>query len=218
MQPDSPRASNLDWGPFGRTLSGCQDIPLAKGTTLRAKLQQEDTYCYFSQGVLALSQTLRRKRSELRPPTSTYHARLCSEFLASLALQYYMTYVTSVSHHSLCTSGTQPGLSKQWVRCKFPHTIVLHPHHLPGAFPPAASHPASAESGKITPSPCPPVKEPHPGPGRGKAGAHRPQRSAAGKVGPAALSTRSTPLFFTQRLPRGPSCCSSGSVLTRSEV
>lgn len=111
-----------------------------------------------------------------------------------------MTYVISVSHHSLCTSGPHSGLSKHWVRCKFPHTIVLHPHHLPGAFPPAASHPASAESGKITPSPCRPVKEPHPGPGQRKS--RSPQTTAFSR-----RQSRSSSIVYSQRLPRGPSCC-----------
>ena len=41
---DSPEASNLDPGPFGGALSRCQDVPLAKGATLKAKPRQEDNY------------------------------------------------------------------------------------------------------------------------------------------------------------------------------
>lgn len=105
-RPDSRRAGNLEWGPFGRAFSRGQDTLLAKGASLRAKQWQEVSYCYFSQAALALPQTLRRKcpaLGPLLPPASP--GRTLSSW-PRLPLPMYC--VTSVSPDSLCTSGDPP--------------------------------------------------------------------------------------------------------------
>ena len=133
--------------------------------------------------------------------------------------------MATASLDPLCASGSLP--PRRW-DASGRELSFSSGAHLSGAFPPAGTGSASAKLGKSDPSPCRPLREPHPDPGRGEAEAHRPRRSAAREVRPAAWRARRSSSFFalptagtrffTEGLPRSRSGHRSGSASPKTGV